>query len=66
MVPLLLFIHPQRACAARVTVVGFVCVSITKLLTYQFIRPTNNMTYLTGNEGQKICVDFFENAPLQS
>ena len=32
-------------------------------LTY---RPTNDMTYLTGNEGQNICAVFSENAPLQS
>ena len=27
--------------------------------------PTNDTTYLTGNEGQKICGVFPENAPLQ-
>ena len=31
-----------------------------------FIRPTNDTTYLTGNEGQNICGVFSENAPLQS
>ena len=29
-------------------------------------RPTNDTTYLTGNEGQNICAVFSENAPLQS
>ena len=39
------------ACAARVTVVGSVC-------PFQNLtnRPTNDTTYLTGNEGQnKLC-----------
>ena len=49
----------RRACAARVTVV---CVSVQNL-TY---RPTNDTTYLTGNEGQYNCAVFSENAPLQS
>ena len=48
---------------------SWVCVS-----SVQFIRPTidiiygptNDTTYLTGNEGQKICGVFSENAPLQS
>ena len=32
------------------------CVSVTQHLTYRMsIRPTNDTTYLTGNEGQKIC-----------
>ena len=53
-------INPRRACAARVTVVGsvcvFVCLSVTQHLTSRtFIRPTNDMTYLTGDEGQKVC-----------
>ena len=53
--------NPRRACAARVMVVGFVCVHPTS-----FICPTNDTTYLAGNEGQKICAVFSENAPLQS
>ena len=61
-------INPRRACAARVTVVVLcvcvcVCVSVIKNLTY---RPTNDMTYLTGNEGQNNCAVFSENAPLHS
>ena len=58
------FINPRRACAARVR---SVCVSVTfNLASLMFIRPTNDMTYLTGDEGQKICGVFSENAPLQS
>ena len=56
-----ILINPRRACAARVTVVGSVCVHPTS-----FIRPTNDATYLTGNEGQNVCAVFPENAPLQS
>ena len=44
-----------------------VCVSVTQHLTYRmFIRPTNDTTYLTGNEDQKMCGVFSEYAPLQS
>ena len=46
-----------------------VCLSVTQQLhlTYpMFIRPTNDTTYLTGNEGQKFCGVFSENAMLQS
>ena len=39
------------------------CVSVIQNLTY---RPTNDTTYLTGNEGQNNCAVFSENAPLQS
>ena len=46
---------PRRACAARVTVVGSVCVSVTLNLTSRvFVRLTKDTTYLTGNEGQNI------------
>ena len=44
-----------------------VCLSVTQhLASRMFIRPTNDMTYLTGNEGQIFCGVFSENAPLQS
>ena len=44
-----------------------VCLSVCLLLTSRmFIRPTNDTTYLTGDEGQKVCGVFSENAPLQS
>ena len=46
---------------------SWVCLSVTQHLTSRtFIRPTNDMTYLTGDEGQKFCGVFSENAPLQS
>ena len=49
------------------TVVGFVCVSVTLNLTSRMsVRLTNDTTYLTGNEGQKVKAVFSENAPLQS
>ena len=64
------FINPRRACAARVTVVGSVCVcvclSVKSHLTYgASVRPENAVTYSAGNEGQKICGVFSETAPLQ-
>ena len=60
-------VNPRRACAARVTVVGSVCVSVKSHLTYgASVRPENAVTYSAGNEGQKICGVFSENAPLQS
>ena len=44
-----------------------VCLSVTQHLTSpMFVRLTNDTTYLMGNEGQKICAVFSENAPLQS
>ena len=68
-----LFINPRRTCAAKVTVVGSVClsvcvcvcVSVKSHLTYgAFILSENAVTYSAGNEGQKICGVFSENAPL--
>ena len=48
-------------------VFGSVCVSVKSHLTYgASVRPENAVTYSAGNEGQKICGVFFENAPLQS
>ena len=47
------------------TVVGSVCL-LSLSVTPMFVRLTNDTTYLTGNEGQKICAVFSENAPLQS
>ena len=58
-------INPRRACAARVTVVlglSSLCVCLKNLTN----RPTNDTTYLTGNEDQINCAVFSENAPLQS
>ena len=66
-----MYINPRRACAAMVTVVGSVCLSVylsvtQHLASQMFICSTNDTTYLTGNEGQKVCGVFSENAPLQS
>ena len=51
-------INPRRACAARVTVVGFsVCPLVANSLQERlFVRSSN--------EGQKICGVFSETAPL--
>ena len=58
-------VNPRRACAARVTVVGSVCVSVKSHLTYgASVRPENAVTYSAGNEGQTICGVFSETAPL--
>ena len=51
-----LLVNPRRACAARVTVVGSVCVcvcvSVKSHLTYgASVRPENAVTYSAGNEG---------------
>ena len=64
-------VNPRRACAARVTVLGSLCVcvclSVTLNLTSRvLVRLTKDTTYLTGKEGQKICAVFSETAPLQS
>ena len=61
-------INPRRACAERVTVVGSVCVCVCYSTSHfsNVFRLTNDTTYLTGNEGQKCCAVFSENAPLQS
>ena len=68
---LVLFINPRRACAARVTVVGFVCVcvclSVKSHLTYgASVRPENAVTYSAGKEGKKICGDFPETTAFKS
>ena len=61
----IVIINPRRACAARVTVVGSVCLSVKSHLTSgASVRPENAVTYSAGNEGQKIWV-FSETAPLQ-
>ena len=62
-----LFINPRRACAARVTVVGSVCVSVKSHLTYgASVRPENAVTYSAGNESQKICGDLPETTAFKS
>ena len=64
-------INPRRACAARVTVLGSVCVSVClsvmSHLTYgASVRPENAVTYSAGNEGQKICGDLPETTAFKS
>ena len=42
-----------------------VCLSVKSHLTYgASVGPENVVTYSAGNEGQKICGIFYENAPL--
>ena len=63
-----LIINSRRACAARVTVVGFVCVCLSvksHLTSGASVRPEINVTYLTDNDCQTICEIFSETAPLQ-
>ena len=49
-----LIVNPRRACAARVTVVGSVCVSVKSHLTSgASVRPETSVTYSAGNGGQK-------------
>ena len=62
---------PSARMRSEGTVVGCmrvsVCLSVTLHLTSRvFVRLTKDTTYLTGNEGQKFCAVFSENAPLQS
>ena len=60
-------INPRRACAARVTVLGSVCLSVKSHLTYgASVRPENAVTYSAGNEGQKICGDLPETTAFKS
>ena len=65
--------NPRHACAARVTVLGsvcvcvFVCLSVKSHLTSgASVRPENTVTYSAGNGGQKICGVFFETVPFKS
>ena len=54
--------HAQRGYCSWV-----VCLSVTQHLTSRvFVCLTKDMTYLTGNEGQKVVAVFAETAPLQS
>ena len=60
-----ILIKPRRACTARVTVVGFICVFFNRDLTSGVsVCPENDIMYSMGNEGQKICVDFSENCSV--
>ena len=54
----------SRSVCVCVYVCVCVCLSVTLHLTSRvFVRLTKDTTYLTGNEGQKLCA---ETAPLQS
>ena len=64
-------INPRRACAARFTVLGHVCVCVclsvkSHLTSGAFVRPENTVVYSAGNGGQNICGVFFETAPFKS
>ena len=51
-------INHRRACAAR-------CPAVNRNHTSgASVRPEKDIMYSTGNEGQNICVDFSEAAPL--
>ena len=55
-VPIL--INPRRACAARATVLGSVCLSVKSHLTSRMSnRAINERGYLVAYERQKICGD---------
>ena len=69
-------VNPRRACAARVTVIVlsvcvcvcvcvFFCLSTQHLTFPTLIRVTNDITYFTVDEDQKLCAVFSENSPLQ-
>ena len=57
-------VNPQRACAGGGTL--YVCVSVNQQLTSgESVHFENNITYSTGNDGQKIFVDFSVTTLLQ-
>ena len=61
---LICFINPRRACAARVTVVGSVCLShLTSRISN---RAVNERAYLVACERQKICGDLPETTAFKS
>ena len=51
--------NPRHACAARVTVVGSVCLSVFSLINGAAVHPENDTTYSMGNESPKICLKMF-------
>ena len=59
---------PSARMRSEGAVVGSVCVlNLTSRMFFRmFFRLTNDMTYFTGNEGQKFRTVFSENASLQS
>ena len=55
---MLLLTSPWRACAARVTVVGSICLSVCLLINISPLKSLLDITYSAGNG---VCVDFSEN-----
>ena len=54
-----MFINPQRACTAKVTVLGLsVCVLVPKLASRMLILAKIDTAYLTGDADQMICGNF--------
>ena len=61
------FINPRCACAARVTVVGFVILSVKRDLTSRMSnRAISERAYSVAYERQKICGDFPETTAFKS
>ena len=62
-----LLINARRACAARVTVLGSVCLSVWSHLTSRMSnRAINEHAYLVAYERQKICGDLPETTAFKS
>ena len=60
-------VNLRCTCAARVTVLGCVCVCVKSHLTSGVsTRPENTVTYSAGNGGQRVCGFFSETSLLQS
>ena len=56
-------VNPRHTCAARVTVVGFVYLSVKPhLISGASVRPEIDVTYSTSNEDQKICSESGDSA----
>ena len=64
-VAVLRLVNPRRACTARVTVVGSVCVLPLQLTPRRSVRSTNDTTYSADNENQFNRRIFSEKAPLR-
>ena len=60
-------VNPRCACAARVTVVGFVILSVKRDLTSRMSnRAISERAYSVAYERQKICGDFPETTAFKS
>ena len=64
-------VNPRRACAARVTVVGCVCLSVCVSVKSHLTSETSNRAikeyaYLVAYERQKICGDLPETTAFKS